>query len=317
MAKRLLQAAAVVLLTLALLEGALQLAAWWLPGRLSRAPDSARAGAIRILCVGDSHTHGAGAAVLESYPRRLEGILAQRYPQLRFEAENIGIPGANSAYVANRLERQIVERRPDLVIVWVGINNTWNPTETEDWAVGGAWSRLRRFLLHSRLVRLALVAWVTRPGATPLEPTREERLAMRGKADRAPRGHRFEEREELLGTEEAFRGLDFDLARIAEIARAHAMPLLFINYPYAFAPELREAIRSAGARLRVPVVDTLEDAARAQQDGVDPIFIWGAGYHPSGALYGYIAESVAKAAALALALPEAPAKSGRSGSSGR
>jgi hypothetical protein len=310
-AKRLLQAAAVPLLTLALLEGALQLAAWLAPGILSRVPASASGEAIRILCVGDSHTYGAGAAVLESYPRRVQEILAQRYPQLRFEAQNRGIPGANSAYVANRLERQIAELRPDLVIVWVGINNSWNSTETEDWAVGGPWSRLQRFALRSRLVRLALVAWVTRPGATPLEPTREERLAMRRGDLPGRRGDRFERRDEPLTDDAAYRRLDFDLARIAETARAHATPLLFLNYPYAFAPEVRAAVRTAGERLRVPVVDTLQDAARARKAGVNPIFVWGAGYHPSGALYGYIAESVANAAALALALPEAPLETGR------
>ena len=289
--KLLLQSAGVLLLTLALLEGALQLAGFAAPRLLTRAVEPAGDG-IRILCVGDSHTFGSGAALMETYPRLLQEDLARRHPGLRFEVQNLGVPGMNSTQVANRLERQIDELRPELVIVWVGINNPWNAMETAER------SGLRRLLMHSRLFRLAAVAWATRP---PLELTRERR-------PRAKRGERepFARREANLPWAEALRSLDLDFSRAAALARARRVPLIFLNYPYAFEAELRAGIRDTGARLGVPVVDTLEDARRAEADGVHPVFIWGAGFHPSGSLNRYISESVSGIAEQVLDLPPQP-----------
>jgi hypothetical protein len=287
MARRLLEAAGVLVLTLLVLEGALQLAGLLVPRLLTRAVEPSGDG-LRILCVGDSHTYGAGAALVESYPRLLQEDLARRHPGRRFEVLNLGVPGMNSAQVANRIEGWIGELDPDLVIVWVGVNNPWNATEMADR------SALWRLLMASRLFRLAAVAWEKAP---PPALTREQRQAAgRG------RGEPFVRREADLPWAEALRSLDRDLARIATLTRARRLPLLFLNYPYAFDDELRSAIRAAGERLAVPVVDTLADAKRAQADGVRPIFVWGAGFHPTGALNRYIAASVTEATELALGL---------------
>ena len=78
-------------------------------------------GAIRILCVGDSHTFGLPLPVEESYPAQLSEALAARYPALDVEVVNLGVPSLNSAFVANRLEQQMHQMQPQLVIVWVGI----------------------------------------------------------------------------------------------------------------------------------------------------------------------------------------------------
>jgi hypothetical protein len=195
---------------------------------------------------------------------------------------NLGVPGMNSSQVANRIEGQIDKFHPDLVIVWVGLNNPWNATETADR------SALRRLLMRSRLFRLAVVAWEK---ATPPALTREQRQVA-GSSAREP----LTQREVALPWPDALRSLDRDFARIADVARERRLPVIFLNYLYAFNPELRAAIGEAGVRLGVPVVDTSLDARRAEADGVYPIFVWGAGYHPTGTLNRYIAASVADAA---------------------
>jgi hypothetical protein len=295
MARRLLEAVGVLLLTLLLLEGGLQIAALLVPRLLTRAAEPSGDG-LRILCVGDSHTYGAGAALVESYPRLLHENLARRNPGHTFEVLNLGVPGMNSSQVANRIEGWIDELDPDLVIVWVGVNNPWNAAETT-----GA-NALHRLLSASRLFRLAAAAWgKPRPPAL----TREQRQVTGRREPPLP------VRESALSWPEALRGLDRDFERIAAVTRARRVPLVFLNYPYSFQPELRSAIRAAGERLAVPVVDTLGDAKRAQLEGVHPIFVWGAGFHPTGALNRYIAASVAEATELALGLAPSRSAPGR------
>ncbi|MDH4017655.1 MAG: GDSL-type esterase/lipase family protein, partial [Actinomycetota bacterium] len=111
-----------------------------------------------ILCVGDSHTFGLPLPVEESYPSQLQAALDARHGEGTFRVANLGIPSVNSDFVLNRLDRQIVQLDPVVVIVWVGINNLWNAVELDarDEGVGAQLWRLAR---RSRLVRLASIAF--------------------------------------------------------------------------------------------------------------------------------------------------------------
>ena len=104
-------------------------------------------GAIRILCVGDSHTFGLPLPEEESYPAQLGEALARRHPGIEIEVINLGIPSLNSAFVANRLEEQMHQIQPQLVIVWVGINNLWNVVEMGSLLPGDPWWSVREVLI--------------------------------------------------------------------------------------------------------------------------------------------------------------------------
>lgn len=272
---------------LLLLEISLQLAALVLPALASRSGDpSPGTGAIRILCVGDSHTYGSGVGVAESYPAQLEHMLNQQNPELRFEVLNLGVPGSNSAFVANRLERQILRYRPALVIVWTGINNRWNAAESDSWKTG-SWQRLRRVLLHSRLFRLAAAVWSTRSSGR-YEPAARKLPSASAMGEHAALA---KPRSQNLSEEEARRTLRFDLERIAEVARTSDTPLLFVKYPLPY-PGVNAEIAESCRRLGVPIVDTglafrrAVDAGHAKQ----ALLKLAVGPHPTGILYGYIAE---------------------------
>lgn len=88
-ARTLRLAAAVAFSGLLLLLGAE--AALWIASRF--APDRStgwRPGAlVRVLCVGDSHTFGAGVDVYESYPAQLQALLDADSPG-RFSVINLG-----------------------------------------------------------------------------------------------------------------------------------------------------------------------------------------------------------------------------------
>lgn len=247
-------------------------------GTLGVSPEDA----ITILCVGDSHTYGLPLPPSESYPTQLEVRLSERHPGRVFEVVNLGIPGMNSAYLANRLERQMLQLRPQLVLVWVGINNAWNVAESEE--EGGA---LRRWLLHSRLYRLASIAWYTRTGHQ-YDP---EQHGGWYEGEQTPSARRPPSEPEAR---ELAPGLSRDLARVSEIARALETPVVFLTYPMRKQRPLNRVIEQAGFEAGVPVLDGVKELERAVAAGhsIHSLIDLSAGPHPTALLYGYVVDSL-------------------------
>jgi lysophospholipase L1-like esterase len=101
-----------------------------------------------VLCVGDSNTFGLNMPRAYAYPNQLELRLARHYARPA-SVINRGVPGQNGAQVARALAGDLAITDADLVLVLVGINDTWNRT-----AESGGFAAL---LARSRLVRLARV----------------------------------------------------------------------------------------------------------------------------------------------------------------
>ena len=140
---------AACLLLLILVELALQLAAPLVRVAMSRERDLADPTAsLTVLCVGDSNTFGLHLPRVYAYPALLQAALGLRYQQ-PVNVINRGIPGQNSAQVAAGLEQDLAELSPDLVLILVGINDTWN-TDGQDLGWSSFWGQLK-------LVRLARV----------------------------------------------------------------------------------------------------------------------------------------------------------------
>ncbi|MCB9662971.1 MAG: tetratricopeptide repeat protein [Alphaproteobacteria bacterium] len=113
-----------------------------------------------ILCEGDSFTYGIGGI---SFPEQLEELLNERVGRRAFRVVNKGVPGLNTAMLADELEGHLRETRPDVVIVLAGENNSWNSVRiTDPQQTGGFWGRVDRLLLASRVykfVKVASVGW--------------------------------------------------------------------------------------------------------------------------------------------------------------
>lgn len=280
-------------------EGFLQAASWAAGTFGSRASLSADGDAVRILCVGDSHTYGLPLPRAESYPSQLERRLSERHPDRRFQVVNLGIPGTNSGYLANRLERQMLQLQPRLVLVWVGVNNQWNDAESEALAERPAW---RRWLLASRLYRLASIAWSTRTGYQ-YDP---EQYGGWFEGERPPSRRRPPDDAEtaLLAP-----GLGRDLGRIAATAASLDTPVVFLTYPMRKQKPLNRAIERAAFEAGVPVVDTQLDLERAVAAGhaIPALIDTSTGPHPSGILYGYVVDSLLPVVEGALGLHDAAA----------
>jgi lysophospholipase L1-like esterase len=89
-------------------------------------------GVYRVLCVGDSITYGFNVDTVDTYPKQLEALLAQRYPGRRFEVINAGVPGWSWLQGRRYLELEGLALRPDVVVIGHGTNDQFFPTTVTD-----------------------------------------------------------------------------------------------------------------------------------------------------------------------------------------
>jgi hypothetical protein len=265
------------------------------------APLEPGSGAVTILCVGDSHTYGLPLPREQSYPAQLEVALSERHPDQTFQVVNLGIPGMNSGYAANRLERQMLQLTPRVVVVWVGINNYWNVVEEtrgDGWPASG----LRPVLLYSRLFRLASIAWYTRTGHQ-YDP---EQHGGWYDGERVPTGPR----KEGADAGPPAPGLAEDLARMTEVAGTLDTPIVFVTYPMRKQRPVNRVIEQAAFELDVPIIDGSRALERAMAAGheISDLIDLSAGPHPTGLLYAFIVEALAQEIAAVVAAGELSAR---------
>ncbi|MFH0877630.1 MAG: GDSL-type esterase/lipase family protein [Candidatus Omnitrophota bacterium] len=134
-----------------------------------------------ILCLGDSHTWGLGSKTAQSYPSVL-GDLLEGFPlDKEFQVINLGIPGMNSAMIAEQLKNKFYLYMPDIVILNGGSNNSWNRTQVLQYlfrsAADRGWAKFKRRaldVLYSthvyKLSRLLWARWYTATHYFPQMP---------------------------------------------------------------------------------------------------------------------------------------------------
>lgn len=79
------------------------------------------AGTYRILCIGESTTKGPKDG--NGYPEQLERMLNTNFPDKRFRVFNLGVPAVTSTEIARHFKKNIIDYKPDLVILLVGNND--------------------------------------------------------------------------------------------------------------------------------------------------------------------------------------------------
>nr|CAA9273290.1 hypothetical protein AVDCRST_MAG63-3118 [uncultured Armatimonadetes bacterium] len=78
----------------------------------------------RIVCLGDSITEGGEAP--GGYVWLLRRYLAALYPAQGIEVVNAGISGHKSTDMLARFQSDVLDRKPDLVTISVGVNDVWH-----------------------------------------------------------------------------------------------------------------------------------------------------------------------------------------------
>jgi lysophospholipase L1-like esterase len=90
--------------------------------RIFIAPSPAKKGLISpqtIICFGDSLTYGTGAGEGMDYPSQLSKMIVR--PVI-----NAGVPGDTTARARQRLERDVLAKSPDIVLITLGGNDLKN-----------------------------------------------------------------------------------------------------------------------------------------------------------------------------------------------
>ena len=81
-------------------------------------------GVHRIVCLGDSITQfGDGPS---GYVGLMRAYLAQAYPANGFEVVNAGVSGNTSNDELGRFDRDVLQKKPDLLTISVGVNDVWH-----------------------------------------------------------------------------------------------------------------------------------------------------------------------------------------------
>ena len=134
------------LIVFCLFEAFFRIAGVFALGWIHTKEASAKKGSYTILCEGDSFTFGVGGV---DFPSQLQQLLTVRHGEGTFRTVNKGIPGMNTALLADQLESHIMEYDPDVVIVTTGENNMWNSIRMgpagggDHYHAGGRWRHCR------------------------------------------------------------------------------------------------------------------------------------------------------------------------------
>ncbi len=91
--------------------------------------------AVEIVVIGGSSTTGRAAGGGDAaYPHQLELALRSRYPDVLFTVQNKGVAGETAEQMAARMERDVIDVRPALVLWEVGIADAVRGTDPDDFA---------------------------------------------------------------------------------------------------------------------------------------------------------------------------------------
>jgi lysophospholipase L1-like esterase len=78
---------------------------------------------VKIVAFGSSSTAGAGASTPENnYPSRLAAELSERFPGTQVQVVNRGVGGEDAREMLARLDRDVRDEQPDLILWQVGTN---------------------------------------------------------------------------------------------------------------------------------------------------------------------------------------------------
>lgn len=170
----------------------------------------------RVLCLGAYQTFGLGVDDEQAYPRVMERLLnAGAAGGMRFEVWNGGLPSATAILGLARMQREVFEYRPDIILLDYGFVDAI----TLDDNLMPVALRLPSKNTPSALMKRALGKVLSSPLA---------RSYLINKAlQRAMHLHR---RESLRGWEEA-------MTRMIRLARSKGVPVFLLDQGWVLAPE--------------------------------------------------------------------------------
>lgn len=108
-------------------------------------------GEYQILFLGESTTAEGG---MDSYPRKVGSLLREKIPGIKFSVINKGTPGVDTTHILSRLEDNLRQYKPNMVVTMMGIND-----QAADVAHGGRLFRGIGYIKRLRLYKFLEVFW--------------------------------------------------------------------------------------------------------------------------------------------------------------
>jgi lysophospholipase L1-like esterase len=254
-------------------------------------PGGAGAADYRIFCVGESTTWGIGAKDqrTQNYPKQLEGMLQQRYPEKKIRCFFDRTIGQNTSEILMKFPDYLMTYHPDLVILMVGVNNWWNMDR----------GNFLLFTRNSRIARLTLktLAFLDRFRVWKL--LKWIRFSLGGYGQRwnywFPPG---ESEKALMRNMLDYYGLQIqgvfnalaatDIAEMVKICQANNIRVVLSSYP--FSDEGLYLIHCGLAKkFSLPFVDNR--ASFKKLDNREE-YLWKDGWHPNEKGYTLVAKNI-------------------------
>jgi len=311
----------ITLITLLLLEAVLQVAALLMEKRIHPVTGSEvpADGNLRIVMMGDSNTYGLYLKEEESYPAVYEKNWNKNHPDRPVQVINLGFPGTNSSRVLKSLPDVIEAFSPDVITVMVGVNDYWMaPVNVE-----GLSERISPlegwFRDHIRLYKLVymlrrqtyqkdLLTIDRDPRDVSFDPERLEqhKLSLKGKAapvlEDKPAAIQYDGRDFDIGfvleagrNENPSEDMKKNMLRMADIAEAHHIKLVFITYAYFEFPQklanwqMKTVAKSRKISLVNPAKIFREECAKNEMRCRELFF---PDYHPTAEGYRLLANEI-------------------------
>lgn len=236
-----------------------------------------------ILCVGDSTTEGLGVSADLSYPSRLQQLLEKKSDPGKFRVINIGKAGINSSQVLNRLPGNINRYHPDLILLLIGINDSWNFNQSNIWMFEGSGVlnrlKLRLDLLLAQVKIYQFVRLLILSQDLKLVDLNDERRLLAKSFERHP--EKSFQLEELLF---------YNIGEIVAIAQNYKSAVFLMTYQKEGIGNIRRIINRAYSKFDLPIVDNQALFEQANLRGIKAISE--DNYHPNALGYSMIAENI-------------------------
>ncbi|MBI4230499.1 MAG: hypothetical protein HY608_06660 [Planctomycetes bacterium] len=195
-----------------------------------------RAGERRLLCLGDSFTHGAQVSRDETFCQVLERSLGEPW-----EVVNAGIPGYETAHERIFLHNDLWGLEPDAVLV------NFYQNDVTGWRVGADGDRLR--LLDGNGAFLPAPSWHSRIRNRLCSRSHLYYIVWRALRD----AHVWREAPDAQADPEAWSATEGNLRALVEECRAHSIPVGVAVLPW-YGRVLQESVDRNDVHRRVPEV---------------------------------------------------------------
>jgi len=231
----------------------------------------APAGIKRVVALGDSQTFGNGLAIEDTWPKKLEGELNDRFGHSHWQVLNCGIPGTDTWQHEVILKRMMDAYHPDLAILAFYVNDVTDRYILEPRDVVAATNTFGKRLAY--LLKESVLLLIIRDAIASVElwfrPSRSfeiQQAVVTGAVDPA--------------VEKGWRQVDHSLAAMKATANQHGAAFLVLVLPRRDQVDGRQSSRGYQSRLRevlqrhgIPHVDALESMQLAYANYGRSMFI--------------------------------------------